>query len=178
MICQECGKKTATVHVTKIINGAKTKINLCESCAREKSELDLDWEGKLPLQQFLTGFMNLGNLQESPVPQVPARLQCPQCGLTYTQFSQIGRFGCSQCYETFHEHLRPLFRRIHGNHKHAGKIPARAGKSFRMQREIDELRQKLQVCVQQEEFEEAAKLRDTIRKLEEKAKKGEQDDRQ
>lgn len=167
MFCQECGKKVATVHVTKIINGAKTELYLCEDCAREKSELDFHFEGKFPLQQFLTGFMNLGN-QESQVASAPAKLQCPKCGLTYTQFSQIGRFGCKECYSTFSDYLGPLFRRIHGNHKHVGKIPQRAGKYFSLKRKIESLRYELQGCIQREEFEEAARLRDTIRQLEEK----------
>jgi protein arginine kinase activator len=168
MLCQECGKNMATVHVTKIINGTKTEFHLCETCAKEKSEVDLNFEGKFSLQQFLTGFMNMGHLQESPAPSTYQKLQCPQCGLTYTQFSQIGRFGCGRCYHTFANYLRPLFRRIHGNDKHVGKIPKRAGKYFSLQREIERLRQELQACVQREEFEKAAQLRDSIRQLEKK----------
>ena len=38
MLCQECGKKPATLHFTKIVNGEKTEFHICESCASEKGE--------------------------------------------------------------------------------------------------------------------------------------------
>ena len=36
MLCDECGKNKATVHLTEIINEQITKLNLCEACAKEK----------------------------------------------------------------------------------------------------------------------------------------------
>ena len=38
MICQECNKRPATLHFTKIINGEKEQFQLCEQCAQEKGE--------------------------------------------------------------------------------------------------------------------------------------------
>ena len=39
MICQECNQRPATLHFTKIINGEKTEVHLCEKCAQEKGEM-------------------------------------------------------------------------------------------------------------------------------------------
>lgn len=36
MICQECNERPASVHFTKVVNGEKTVIQLCEHCAQEK----------------------------------------------------------------------------------------------------------------------------------------------
>ena len=36
MLCDECGKNKATVHLTEIVNDLITKLNLCESCAKQK----------------------------------------------------------------------------------------------------------------------------------------------
>ena len=55
MICQKCGKNSATVYVTKIINGHKSELYYCEHCAREKGEMDNPFEGSFPLQQFFPG---------------------------------------------------------------------------------------------------------------------------
>jgi protein arginine kinase activator len=74
--------------------------------------------------------------------------------------------GCSKCYEKFEPQMELLLRRIHGGGRHVGKIPARAGKASRSKQEIDRLKSKLQALVQQEEFEEAARIRDKIRELE------------
>ena len=81
-------------------------------------------------------------------------------------FGQIRRFGCSHCYEAFGEALVPLFRRLHGNQKHMGKIPARAGADVKVRKEIERLRKELQKRIAEEAFEEAARIRDEIRRLE------------
>ena len=39
MICQECNQRPAALHFTKIINGEKTEVHLCEKCAQEKGEM-------------------------------------------------------------------------------------------------------------------------------------------
>ncbi len=38
MLCPECGKRPATIHYTKIVNGEKSEFHLCEVCAQEKGE--------------------------------------------------------------------------------------------------------------------------------------------
>lgn len=167
MLCQACGKNSATVHVTKVVNGEKTEIYLCEACALEKGEIDFPFEGKFPLHQFFSEFMGLlPSGPETSKKAVSSGLQCNGCGLTHAQFGQIGRFGCSRCYEAFGEALVPLFRRLHGNQKHVGKIPPRAGADVKVRKEIERLRTELQKKVTEEAFEEAARIRDEIRKLE------------
>jgi protein arginine kinase activator len=62
--------------------------------------------------------------------------------------------------------FKPLLRRIHGGSKHSGKVPVRAQSRVKILRELDQLKEELQVKVQNEEFEEAALLRDRIRVIE------------
>ena len=174
MICQKCGKNSATVYVTKVINGNKTEMYFCEYCAREKGEMDNPFEGNFPLHQFFSGMMGFlpGGGSEAMVPQAQTSVQCPGCGLTYAQFGQIGRFGCDRCYEGFQEYLPSLFRRLHGNQKHMGKIPKRSGSGIKLKREIEQLRAELQKKINEEAFEEAAMLRDQVKKLEQKKEAG------
>ncbi len=176
MLCERCGKKAASVHVTKIINGNKTELYLCDNCAKEKGE-EISFEGKFPLHQFFSGLMGFvpPGGSETVVPTGYSGIQCPGCGLTYTQFGQIGHFGCDQCYEAFGKNLVPLLRRLHGNQKHMGKIPARAGSFVKIKKEVERLREELQRKVAEEAFEEAAELRDKIRKLEGKISSGGED---
>lgn len=168
MLCQACGKNSASVHVTQIINGEKKEVYLCEACALEKGEIDFPLEGKFPLHQLFSGFMGFfpHGGGETSRKGSSSGLQCETCGLTHAQFGQIGRFGCSRCYEAFGETLTPLLRRLHGNPKHMGKVPLRAGADVKIKKEIEGLREELQKKVAEEAFEEAAKIRDEIRRLE------------
>ena len=36
MLCQSCGKKTATTHIKTIVNGKLTEYHLCPDCAKQK----------------------------------------------------------------------------------------------------------------------------------------------
>lgn len=168
MVCQECGERPASLHFTKVVNGEKTEFHLCESCAREKGELLSGGQAAFSIHHLLSGMLNFeGPGQDAAKPKAsPKQLRCETCGLTYQQFSQIGRFGCGDCYHHFEPVLEPLFRRVHGNTSHVGKLPERMGGHLRRKRRLSELRSKLQQLVANEEFEEAARVRDRIRSLE------------
>ena len=88
--------------------------------------------------------------------------KCSNCGLTYADFVRTGKLGCSQCYEAFHNQIKPLLNRLHGHFKHMGKIPA----SIRIQadriQKIEEIKNRLKQAVLKEEYEKAAELRDQI----------------
>ncbi|GGG05329.1 protein-arginine kinase activator protein [Paenibacillus albidus] len=168
MLCQECGVKPATLHFTKIVNGEKTEFHICESCAREKGELIPGTAGGFSIHSLLSGLLDLegAGKEKSAATKTTQSLVCENCGMTYSQFSKMGRFGCSSCYKYFNSALDPLFKRVHGSTGHVGKIPKRAGAQIMARRQIDELKQELLQSITQEEFETAAQLRDQIRKLE------------
>ncbi len=176
MLCQECNQNKASVHLTKIVNGIKTEVQLCEKCALKKGDLDFSFEPKFSLQNFLAGFLNEAWVSKQGREKInPARIQCPRCALTFAQFSQIGRFGCSNCYLAFgDEKLKPMLRRIHGSVNHVGKIPCRTGGATMIKRDLGKLRRQLQYYVRKEEYERAAEIRDSIRSLEKDLKEREE----
>jgi protein arginine kinase activator len=167
MVCQECNKRPATLHFTKIVNGEKTEFHFCETCAREKGELIPGTANGFSIHNLLSGLLDLEHVG-SPSVNKAQSLRCEHCGLTYTQFSKIGRFGCSECYRHFSERLDPLFRRVHGNTVHVGKIPKRTGGLIQCRKEIEMLKKDLQSRIEREDFENAARIRDQIRELEKK----------
>jgi len=168
MLCQECGKKPATLHFTKIVNGEKTEFHICESCAREKGEIPGTANG-FSIHSLLSGLLDFQpSSAGASFGAKPQTLRCEECGLTYAQFSKLGRFGCSSCYRHFGDRLDPLFKRVHGNTVHSGKIPKRSGTQIQFKREIDDLKKELQYRIEHEEFESAAQIRDQIRELERK----------
>jgi protein arginine kinase activator len=137
MLCQECRCNEANIHIVKQVDGIQTEMNLCEQCARKKEELDFSFEPQFSLHKLFAGMLN-HNLIGSRDLSASA-LQCPSCGLTFAQFSQIGRLGCSECLTAFEDKLKPLLRRIHGNSGHTGKIPARVRSRVKYLRKIDQL---------------------------------------
>ncbi|MCF6411886.1 UvrB/UvrC motif-containing protein [Pseudalkalibacillus salsuginis] len=174
MYCQECQQRPATLHFTKIINGKKNEFHICEQCAKEKGDL-IPGSNSFSIHNLLSGLLNFDQpLSDSNNPQPDKQVtQCDQCGLSYTKFAKIGRFGCPDCYKTFESKLTPMFKRIHGgNTSHTGKIPKRIGSELIERKKIDQFKQKLQQLIIQEEFEEAAKVRDQIRMMEKRFEGG------
>ncbi|WP_174734485.1 UvrB/UvrC motif-containing protein [Mesobacillus harenae] len=171
MICQECNERPAALHFTNYTNGEKTEMHLCERCAQEKGELFMMNQGDgFSINNLLAGLLNIEpafpKTKQSTFHQEEV-IQCHECSMTFPQFVKIGRFGCANCYETFKEHLSPIIRRLHsGNAKHNGKIPKRIGGNLHLRKKIEELKLNLKDLISQEEFEQAAEMRDQIRSLE------------
>mgnify|MGYP002659050383 CR=1 FL=1 len=79
--------------------------------------------------------------------------------------------GCPGCYEAFREKLRPSFQHMQGAHRYEGDEPKKA----EVKEESPALtaqRTKLSQLVADENYEEAAKVRYEIHKLEEEGKGG------
>lgn len=168
MLCQNCNERNATVHLTRITNGEKTEVYLCEQCAREKGELNFVSE-PFSLHNFLAGIFspdfhpgrNLVHQNDD---------NCGTCAMSFNEFGKIGRFGCSECYDAFEPRLSEMLRRIHGSDQHTGKVPERTGRFILQKKELKDLRAQLQTAIAREEFEKAAELRDQIYELERRSR--------
>ncbi len=165
MLCQECRRNEANIHIVKNINGKQSELNLCESCARKKDELDFSFEPQFSLHKLFTSMLNQG-LYGKREEMLADDKSCPSCSLTFAQFGQVGRLGCSACVPAFEDKLKPLLKRIHGGSVHTGKVPEKARERVNILRELDQLKDDLQAKVQNEEFEQAAQIRDKIRVIE------------
>jgi protein arginine kinase activator len=86
---------------------------------------------------------------------------CPNCKLTLTEFRKTGLFGCAVCYETFSDEIRKMVFKIHGSNHHTGSIPG-----VKMKPNLTRLHKDLEAAIQNEEYEQAAHLRDLIRGIE------------
>ena len=160
MKCQLCGKP-ATVHLTEIVNDQMTELHLCEACAKEKGIAGMGQP--FGLQDLLAGLVDFG----APVANGKKTvLKCENCNMTYEDFRKIGRLGCSKCYETFKESLGPLLKKVHGAAQHLGKGPAHDDEGVQKKNKLQNLHLNLQKAIHDEEFEEAAKIRDKIKKME------------
>ncbi len=158
MKCQICGSNPATVHLTDIVDSHKKEVHLCQSCA-EQQHLVNKQELNLPaILQNLIG-QHLGAQTDEL-----ARLTCPACGIKYMEFRAQGRLGCPHDYEVFRGGLMPLLQKIHRAERHQGKAPQRSVLPPQEQAELVELRRRLQNAIDREAYEEAARLRDLLRR--------------
>ena len=158
MQCERCKKNVATVHLTEIIKNEKSEKHLCEQCAKEEG---YTIKTHVSLQDLLTAFISAHGEAEDM-----AGITCPDCGMTYVDFRNEGRFGCPTDYDVFREVLDPLLEKVHGGMEHTGKLPTHASQSQRKQRQMMALRRLLREAVDREDYEEAARLRDQIKEME------------
>ena len=160
MTCMFC-KNTATLHQTVIVNKQKREAHLCEKCARERGLIPTQPGPQIDLKAILNLMMNP---QLSPK-TTQADAPCPACGLTYSAFKAAGRFGCAHDYDAFGETLEALFEKVHRATVHRGKLPRALREAARAEA-VANLRSQMKRAVEAEDYEEAARLRDLLRRME------------
>jgi len=158
MLCCVCKEKEAKVHLTQIVGDKMQKVDLCEECAKHKGVND---PAGFSLADLLLG---LGASQEiEQASPSGTDLKCPHCGFSQQDFKKAGRFGCSECYTTFSEGLEGLLKSMHRGVKHAGKIPQALQQTRDLSDRLKTLQKKLDKAVADEDFEQAAQVRDEIK---------------
>ncbi|MBW8838729.1 MAG: UvrB/UvrC motif-containing protein, partial [Gemmatimonadetes bacterium] len=162
MSCDQCHEREAVIHLTQIVNDQVTTLHLCERCAAEKGVESPGSVAKTPLGTFLAA---IGKEVEVPAPR--STETCSRCGASLQDFRESGRLGCPDCWRAFESPLRDLLRRLHGSTLHVGERYADGhGAAGAPPVEAADLRERLRVAVESENFELAAELRDRLRVLE------------
>ncbi len=174
MTCDNCHEHEATVHLQQIVNGQSSEVNLCDKCAQAKGMISFSMDKPSFFGNLLSGFMEEAKPEAGDDKGV--KITC-ECGWTSNDFRKSGFLGCPLCYYTYKKSLGPILKRIHGNIRHVGKVPAKIPVKQKVNKkvtkvydptEITNLKSKLTQAVNEERYEDAAKLRDRIKKLEKK----------
>ena len=158
MNCDVCQDNPATVYLTQIVKGEMQKVNLCEACAKDKGVTD-------PTGFALADAL-LGIDSDPKMASSTNVLACNSCGFSHAEFKKSGRFGCSECYKVFDSGLESLVKAMHKGTNHLGKIPSRYQVEKKYNDQITDLKNRLMSAINEENFEEAAKLRDQIKMAE------------
>lgn len=170
MLCQKCQKNPATTHIRKWVNGVQEEWVLCSECAGEMGYNQLS---------FFTGGL-LGSLFSGAISEKTAAngVRCPFCGIQFEEIAKNGKVGCEDCYRFFRSRLTPTIEKLHGKAGHVGKTPRNLPKPPSVEKKeepkkdiLESLKEQLQAAIENQEFEQAAVLRDKIKELE-----GEQND--
>lgn len=181
MLCQNCNDNEANVKYTQIINGVKKQMNLCDECARKLGIDGVTFNMPINFSNFLEDFWEDTSSFMPPLLK-QNKLVCSNCNTSYDDFIQNGMFGCEDCYETFGLKLDSLLKNIHGVNRHIGRNGRLLGKTnenkveenkekitTKQSSELEKLKARLKQEIKEERYEDAAKTRDEIKKLESKS---------
>ncbi len=181
MLCENCGENEANVRYTQIVNGVKKEMHLCDKCSKELGIGNFDFNMPINFSSFLGDFFE-DEKEFLPSFGVAEKLICNNCGMTYDEFINTGKFGCEDCYEIFSNKIDPILKNIHGGNRHIGRgilpnanrrieniskpVQAKNVETKNEDNKLDELKNDLKKAIKEERYEDAAKLRDEIKKLE------------
>lgn len=181
MLCDNCGKKEANVRYSENINGVKRELHLCEECS-QKLEIDnFSFNMPIDFSSFFGDFLEDFSTPEfMPLLQEIRELKCNKCGNTFEDIVNTGKFGCENCYLTFENRIDPILKRIQGSNRHVGRIGKITDKNIKEESnktlkkgetkdekdKLTELKENLKEAIKEERYEDAAKLRDEIKKNE------------
>lgn len=169
MLCDECKRSNAAVHLVSIINGEKKERHLCPECAKKlgtDSFMTFSWGDVFP-----TAFA-------FKTPAASAR--CPVCGTTLNDITRTGLLGCPACYTNLRSEIMPIIGRVQNRSRHSGRVPV-GYEAPKLDKPLEaapenppetpddspeaKLRAELAEAVSAEEYERAAVLRDQLKSL-------------
>jgi len=178
MICDNCRKNEASIHLIQLDNtGEVRKFDLCKECIRDLSFLSEeelisgDIKNSTNILAIDLGFFGSNesfDLFGSLSAAGRENKRCQHCNISLNAIKKIGRVGCPRCYDEFKEELNPLIKLIQTGIEHKGKIPLNCNKRLKIEKKIKDLKSMLEEQLIIENFEEAAKLRDKISFLQKK----------
>ena len=178
MLCDNCQKNEATIHIKRVVEGKVRAIHLCADCAKEQEEQGAVGALGFNLAEVLFNIAGLRDIVP-PEPETEEEtvedsgsdttFSCPVCGWTMEKLRQSnGKLGCSECYRSFAVVIHDAFSRMQRGKIHMGKKPGDA-RPFQtraaLQLEIARCKKELSELVRREEYERAAVCRDKLNEL-------------
>jgi protein arginine kinase activator len=162
MLCQKCHKNLASVRYAEVVDGKVSEQQLCPDClASHQQETAMGFE--------LSGTPGLKKTNEDQPRQESTHAQehaCPSCGVQASQILETGRAGCPHCYDHFGSQIESILEGLHWALRHKGKMAKLDDTRARLRADLQTKRALLRSVLRAENYEEAARLRDEIRILE------------
>lgn len=182
MLCENCGKREANVRYSENINGVKKEMNLCEECSRKLGITDkMDFRmPSLDIPSFFGSFLEDFSTPEfMPFLNEAKQLTCDSCGSTFDDIVNTGKYGCANCYDVFGDRMDPILKKLQGANRHNGRLGKISENKVLFEKEdkkdnkkelekdkLEKLQENLKQAIKEERYEDAAKIRDEIKKEE------------
>lgn len=194
MLCQNCGKNEVNFRYTQIVNGVKKEMALCDKCSKELGLDNMGFSMPISFSNFFSDFFHDAE-SFLPSFTKTNLLECDNCKTSFEDFADTGEFGCGDCYIIFADRISPVLKKLHGsdqyigrqyreaideladnksrfeaNQKQKNKVEKQESKEdkerTKQARELEKLQKDLQKAIKEERYEDAAKIRDEIKKME------------
>ena len=180
MLCDNCKKREANVRYSENINGIRRELNLCEECSKKLGIGEIGLDMPINFSSFFGDFIeDFSNSEFMPMFNELKTLKCDNCGYTFEDIAHTGKVGCANCYDVFQDRLEPIIRRIQSSNHHVGRLGKiidkkidekqhnnRTNKETTPEEKLEILKEDLRQAIKEERYEDAAKLRDEIKKIE------------
>lgn len=159
MNCDKCGNPSV-YHSTLIVNGVSKKTSLCRDCAIKEGVFNTQpnlFDDMFSSFADMLGFEQVENVV------------CPVCKTSLREFKSTGKLGCPNCYDMFKDEISNIIKRIAPFETHKQEtIKTKSIKAEKPSKEeqIKLLREEMKQAVSEERYEDAAKIKKQITKLE------------
>lgn len=160
MKCDKCGNPSV-YHSTLIVNGVTKNTSLCRDCAIKEGVFAT--EKPSLFDEMFASFSDMLSFEQVE------NVVCPVCKTSLREFKSTGRLGCPNCYDMFREEILNVLKRIAPFETHKQEsIKAIKVKPQKQTKEeqIKTFREEMKLAVSEERYEDAAKIKKQIAKLE------------
>lgn len=180
MLCENCKKREANVRYSENINGIKKELHLCEECSQKLGITD-EISFRMPTFDFSnffgSFFEDLSTPDFIPLLNEVKKLKCDSCGFTFNDIVNTGRYGCANCYDTFENRMEPILKKLQDANMHNEKLGTILNNNIKFEKnseaqrkekignELEKLQENLKQAIKEERYEDAAKIRDEIKKI-------------
>ena len=162
MICKSCMKNVASVKFTEAVDGKGVQHLLCPECYKAQQETSTGFSLSVP-KPAVHGF---GREKPDTPARTKAIAKCPACNTTLSQVLESATVGCATCYVTFGTEVESMLEALHRGSAHRGKTFKCDKDRLQVRKDIQAKRILLRRMIKEENYEEAARLRDEIMELE------------
>lgn len=180
MLCENCKKREANIRYSENINGVKKEMHLCEECSRKLGITD-KMDFAMPTFDFSNFFGSF--LEDFSTPDFMPLLnevkliKCDSCGSSFDDIINTGRYGCANCYDVFEDRMDPILKKLQGANRHNGRLGKISDNNVKFEKKeeqknksnndnnLERLKEELKQAIKEERYEEAAKIRDEIKKI-------------
>jgi protein arginine kinase activator len=141
------------IHITEVENYQCVKeVSLCQECSSAMIHQE-DYK-----KVIIDGLIQFACEKIKAEEKLLAKNYCPDCVHSLDDIDKTARLGCATCYSHFKDELLPVLKKIHGNTQHIGKTPSNLTAKSKEELEIA-----LKTAIQNEDYTQAAKIRDMLK---------------
>ncbi len=160
MKCHLCDRE-GSIFLTKFVNNTLKQVCYCVECAQKEGLLNSELMS-LP-KEILELFPD--EEKENLLFSAKSLQECPHCHFTLEDWKLTHKLGCSYCYEVFLPDIMIHVSEIQPGSLHKGKSPVCGKNREQTLRSIARLKERLSAALEQENYEEAALIRDELAPL-------------